>query len=593
MKTWGGNDKFNICYNYVIIEDPGGIKVKYKDMYERWLTFDEETKAELTGLDEKEIEDRFYRELEFGTGGLRGVIGAGTNRMNIYTVRKATQGLANYILMQKLDEPKVAIAYDSRRCSHLFAREAALVLNANGIKTYMYEELKPTPMLSFAVRKLSTTAGIVVTASHNPKEYNGYKVYWNDGGQITEEHAEGILNEIAKVDYKDIKTMNFDKAVLHGVHCHIAEYVEEDYIDLVKSLAINKDIIEKMADELKIIYTPIHGTGNKPVRRVLRELGFRNVEVVKEQELPDSEFSTVKYPNPEESEVFTIAMEMARKNGADLILGTDPDCDRVGVVVKNHSGEYVVLTGNQTGALLTHYMISQLKENNKMPENPIVVKTIVTTELARKICESFGVEIIDVLTGFKYIGEKIKEFEEKEDKSFILGFEESYGYLAGTFVRDKDAVVASSLICEMAAYYKSRGMSLYDGIVEIYEKYGYFIEDLKSLTLKGIEGSEKIRLIMEELRNNPPRVVSGLKVSYVKDYMGSMCLNLENGEKGEIKLPKSNVIQLSLEDGSLITARPSGTEPKIKFYFATLGKSVEEAKIKIDAMEKEILDFTK
>jgi phosphoglucomutase len=562
-------------------------------MYERWMSFGDDVKDELESLDEKEIEDRFYRELEFGTGGLRGVIGAGTNRMNKYTVRRTTQGLANYILRQGIIKPKVAIAYDSRRMSDVFCREAALVLNANGIKTYIFDELTPTPMLSFAVRRLKASAGIVITASHNPKEYNGYKVYWSDGGQITEEHAEGILDEITSVDYNEIKTMNFDKAVLEGLLVNVPEYVEEDYIDRVKGLAINKVIIESMSDDLKIIYTPIHGTGNKPVRRVLSELGFKNVEVVKEQEMPDSEFSTVKYPNPEEHEVFARAIDMAKESCADLILGTDPDCDRVGVVVKNNCGDYSVLTGNQTGALLTYYMLSQLRETDSMPKNPAVIKTVVTTELARKICEDFDVEIIDVLTGFKYIGEKIKDFEEKESKSFIVGFEESYGYLAGTFVRDKDGVVACSLICEMAAYYKSRGMSLYDGIVELYEKYGYYKEDLVSITLKGIEGSERIKEIMENLRNNPPKSVAGLGVVKVKDYAQRVSRDLVSGEEVEIDLPKSNVIQLLLEEESLITARPSGTEPKIKFYFATVGKGLEDAEKKLFSIKDEIIELTK
>ncbi|EYE87645.1 phosphoglucomutase [Fervidicella metallireducens AeB] len=565
----------------------------YRVKYEKWLDFDEETKKELLGLDEKEIEERFYKELEFGTGGLRGVIGAGTNRMNVYTVRRATQGLANYILNCGAENPSVAIAYDSRLFSDVFSREAALVLNANGIKTYVYKELRPTPMLSFAVRRLKATAGIVITASHNPKEYNGYKVYWSDGGQITEEHAEGILNEISKIDYEDIKTMDFDKAVFDGLYRVINDKVEDEYIELVKGLAINKCAIVEMGKELKVIYTPLHGTGNIPVRRVLNELGFENVYVVKEQEKPDSSFSTVKYPNPEEPEVFTRAIEMAKEKGADLILGTDPDCDRVGVVVKNNEGKYVVLTGNQTGALLTHYILSQLQRAEKMPENPVVVKTVVTTELAAKICEDFGVEIVDVLTGFKYIGEKIKEFEENGDKNYVFGFEESYGYLAGTFVRDKDAVVASSLICEMAAYYKSRGMSLYDGILEIYEKYGYFKEDLKSITLKGIEGSQRIIEIMDMLRNNPPLSVSGIRVVKSKDYLQRIERNFITSERHDINLPKSNVIQLVLEDGGIVTARPSGTEPKIKFYFATAGKSLEDAEDKIEKMKAEILDLIK
>lgn len=565
----------------------------YREKYEKWLKFDEETKKELTGLDEKEIEDRFYKELEFGTGGLRGVIGAGTNRMNIYTVRKATQGLANYIKNSGALNPSVAIAFDSRKFSDVFSKEAALVLNANGIKTYIYKELRPTPMLSFAVRRLKATAGIVITASHNPKEYNGYKVYWSDGGQITEEHAEGILNEIGKIDYDDIKTMDFDKAVFEGLYNVIKDKVEDEYIELVKGLALNKYAIVEMGKELKVIYTPLHGTGNVPVRRVLNELGFENIYVVKEQEKPDSSFSTVKYPNPEEHEVFTRAIEMAKELGADLILGTDPDCDRVGVVVKNNEGEYVVLTGNQTGALLTHYILSQLQRAERMPENPVVIKTIVTTELATKICESFGVEILDVLTGFKYIGEKIKEFEESGDKNYVFGFEESYGYLAGTFARDKDAVVASSLICEMAAYYKSRGMSLYDGMLEIYEKYGYYKEDLKSITLKGIEGSQRIIEIMDMLRNNPPLSVSGIKVVKSKDYLLKVEKDFSNSESHAINLPKSNVIQLVLEDGGIITARPSGTEPKIKFYFATVGESLKDAESKIERMKAEILELVK
>jgi phosphoglucomutase len=567
--------------------------VDYRKMYDRWMSFGDEVNNELQNLDEKEIEDRFYRELEFGTGGLRGVIGAGTNRMNKYTVGRATQGLANYILKQGFDKPTVAIAYDSRRMSDVFCREAALVLNANGIKTYIFDELKPTPMLSFAVRRLKVNAGIVITASHNPKEYNGYKVYWSDGGQITEEHAEGILGEITSVDYSEIKTMEFDKAVIERLLVTMPEYVEEDYIDRVKGLAINKVIIESMTDDLKIIYTPIHGTGNKPVRRVLSELGFKNVEVVKDQEMPDSEFSTVKYPNPEEHEVFTKAIEMAKESCADLILGTDPDCDRVGVVVKNNCGDYTVLTGNQTGALLTYYMLSQLKETGTMPKNPAVIKTVVTTELARKICEDFNVEIIDVLTGFKYIGEKIKEFEEKGSNNFIVGFEESYGYLAGSFVRDKDGVVACSLICEMAAYYKSRGMSLYDGIVELYEKYGYYKEDLVSITLKGIEGSQRIKDIMESLRSNPPKNVAGQSVVKVKDYVERVTKDLVRGAVDVIDLPKSNVIQLILEDGSIVTGRPSGTEPKIKFYFATVGKSLEDADEKLRGIKEEIVGLTK
>lgn len=563
--------------------------MEYLQMYKKWLNFDPETKKELENLDEQEIKERFYKELEFGTGGLRGIIGAGTNRMNVYTVKKATQGLANYILKQNIKDPKVAIAYDSRKYSDVFATEAALVLNANGIKTYIFNELKPTPMLSFAVRHIGATAGIVITASHNPKQYNGYKVYWSDGGQITEEHAEGILNEITKTNYEDIKSINKNEAIKKGLFNFMDTNVEDTYIKLVKELTVNKEVIEKVKDTLKVIYTPLHGTGNKPVRRVLSELGYSHVYVVKEQENPDPEFSTVKYPNPEEHEVFTRAIEMAKELEADLIIGTDPDCDRVGVVVKNKEGEYVVLTGNQTGALLTHYILENLELTNAMPKNPVIIKTIVTTEMARKIAQSYNVETIDVLTGFKYIGEKIKEFEQEKSHNFILGFEESYGYLAGTFVRDKDAVIASMLICEMAGYYKLKGMSLYEGLLSLYNSYGYYLEDLKSLTLEGIEGSEKIKSIMEMLRSKPPKSLAGLPVLRIKDYKYSIDIDLINNTKSAIMLPSSNVIQLILEDGSIVTARPSGTEPKIKFYFATCADNKTKVEYKMNKIKEEFL----
>lgn len=559
----------------------------YMKMYNKWLTFGDDVKKELSNLGDEEIKDRFYRELEFGTGGLRGIIGFGTNRMNIYTVRKATLGLANYIMKNSEKNASVAIAYDSRKYSDIFAREAALVLNAKGIKTYIYKELKPTPMLSFAVRNLKASAGIVITASHNPKEYNGYKVYWNDGGQITEEHAAGILNEINKVHYENIEFMDYNDAVKKGFYNFIPDSVGDEYIKLVKKLSINKEAIDYGKDNLKVIYTPLHGTGNKPVRRVLRELGYKNIEVVKEQELPDSNFSTVKYPNPEEPEVFKIALKMAKNEDVDLIIGTDPDCDRVGIVVKDKDGNFGVLTGNQTGTLLTYYVLSQLKELGKMPDNPFVVKTIVTTEIARRICDDFGVEIIDVLTGFKYIGEKIKENEGK--KNFIIGFEESYGYLLGNFVRDKDAVIASSLICEMAAYYKKKGLSLYDALINIYEKYGYYREGLKSLTMKGIEGTQKINSIMENLRINTPKELCGIKVIKVKDYLSKIERDIIHNNEKNIELPKSNVIQLCFEDGSLVTARPSGTEPKIKFYFACCGKSLRDAEEKVDKLEEALM----
>jgi phosphoglucomutase len=565
----------------------------YRVTYEKWLGFNGEIRTELEGLSEKEIEDRFYRELEFGTGGLRGVIGAGTNRMNKYTVGKATQGFANYILKQKIENPSVAIAYDSRRFSEEFAREVALVFNANGIKSYIYKELKPTPMLSFAVRNLKASAGIVITASHNPKEYNGYKAYWNDGGQVTEEHADGILAEIGSIDYSDIKSMELTDAINEGLFNYILDAVEDEYIKLVMGLVINKEIIKKVSSEIKIIYTPIHGTGNKPVRRALKEAGFENVVVVKEQELPDGLFPTTKYPNPEDPEVFKLALEMAKTYEPDLILGTDPDCDRVGVVVKNNIGEYVVLTGNQTGILLTNYMLGQLIESSKLPVKPVVIKTIVTSELTRRVCDNYGVAMIDVLTGFKYIGEKIKEYEESGEHNFIIGFEESYGYLAGTFTRDKDGVVACTLIAEMAAYYKSKGMNLYDGLIEIYKKYGFYKEGLKSITLPGIEGTLKIKSIMDGLRNNTPKEISGFKVVKLKDYDEKIEKDCITGREADINLPRSNVIQLFLKDGSLVTARPSGTEPKIKFYFATVGKDNKEAEEKLVRIEKDMMELIK
>lgn len=563
----------------------------YMEMYKKWLGFDENTKAELSGLDPNEIQDRFYKELEFGTGGLRGIIGAGTNRMNVYTVRKATQGLADYIKKQGIKDPSVAIAYDSRRYSEVFAREAGLVLCANSIKVYVYNELKPTPMLSFAVRELGCTAGIVITASHNPKEYNGYKVYWSDGCQVTEEKADGILKCILNIDYSDIRTMSYDEAAAGCLFCHVPQYVEDNYIGRVKELSINKEVLEKGGRSLKIVYTPLNGTGNKPVRRVLDELGFKNIYVVPEQENPDPDFSTLKYPNPEEHDAFTLAIRLAKEKDADIIMGTDPDCDRIGVVVKNHQGEYQVLTGNQTGSLLTYYMLSQLKASGRMPENPMVIKTIVTTEMARTICRDFNVELIDVLTGFKYIGEKIEEF--MGEKTFILGYEESYGYLAGSFVRDKDGVIASALICEMAAYYRLKGMSLYDALIDLYEKYGYYRECLHSLTMKGIEGSRRIKEIMEELRENTPDNIAGIRVIRIKDYLISREKDCMSGAVSPISLPSSNVIQLMLEDGSIITARPSGTEPKIKFYFASIGKSAKEADEKLDNLKQAILDMVK
>jgi len=559
--------------------------MNYKDKYELWIGspyVDPETKQELLALEgnEKEIEDRFYRDLEFGTAGLRGVIGAGTNRMNRYTVAKATQGLANYICKtgEHAKEKGVVIAYDSRRKSPDFALVAAQVLCANGIKTYLYKELQPTPILSFSVRELGTTAGIVITASHNPPEYNGYKVYWSDGGQIPPHYANEIISEINGIDsFEAVKSITERQALDQGLLKFIGDEVVDRYIERVKSLCINKSLVEKEGKNLKVIYTPIHGTGNKPVRRVLKELGFEGVCVVPEQELPDENFSTVKYPNPEEKEVFDLAIKLAEEKGADLIIGTDPDCDRVGVVVKNRQGEYITLTGNQTGALLVHYCLSALDTMNMLPENGCIIKTVVTSEMGRVIADSFGISTINTLTGFKFIGEKIQEFEETGEHTFILGYEESYGYLAGTFVRDKDAVIASMLICEMAAYYHSRGMTLYEGLLSLWEKYGYFEESIKSVQMNGKEGMEQIKALMDKLRHSKIKEIGGFEVVRIEDYLESTAYDMESGKKEKLSLPVSNVIKFILKDGSWFCVRPSGTEPKVKFYISAIGRSHQEA----------------
>ncbi|MEG2789563.1 MAG: phospho-sugar mutase [Romboutsia sp.] len=543
----------------------------YKKAYEAWLNssyFDENTKNELLSIkdNEKEIQERFYKNLEFGTGGLRGIIGAGTNRINIYTVRRSTLGLVNYILKSMGDTGKakgVVIAYDSRYKSKEFCIEAAKTLAAYGIKAYIFDDLRPTPELSFALRYLNCAMGIVITASHNPKEYNGYKVYGPDGGQVCIDMANEIINEVNKIeDYSVIKTIDFDEAVNKNMIIELNNEVDDAFIEAVKSQIINKDVIDEYGKYLKVIFTPIHGTGNKSIRRVLSEAGFENVEVVKEQENPDASFSTVKYPNPEEKSVFNIAIEMAKKDNVDLIIGTDPDCDRVGVVVKNLNGEYVVLNGNQVGSLLVRYVLESLVLKNKLPKNSVVVKTIVTSELGAKIANYYGVECLNTLTGFKFIGEKINEFElnsnNDDTPTFIMGYEESYGYLIGTHARDKDGVVSALLICEMASFYKSQGLSLYEGLVETYEKFGYYKEDLKYITLEGIEGIEKIKRIMNYFRNSKMDNIADIKITNVLDY-----------KKGISNLPKSDVVKFLLEDESWIAVRPSGTEPKIKFYFGT------------------------
>lgn len=565
----------------------------YKEKYNSWLnseSIDEETKSELKAIsDEKEIEDRFYKDLEFGTGGLRGVIGAGSNRMNVYSVSKATQGFANY-LNENFTKPSVAIAYDSRNMSKEFAKAAALTLCANDVKVYLYESLRPTPILSFATRELKCSGGIVVTASHNPKQYNGYKVYDEFGGQVTDDKANKIITCVNAIeDFSQIKSINEKDAIEKNLLNYVGEELDKIYMKKVKSLTIRKELIDEKASELNVIYTPIHGSGNVPVRRVLKELGYTNVEVVKEQEKPDGNFPTASYPNPENPDVFELALNMAKSSNPDIIFGTDPDCDRIGVVVKDSIGEYKVLTGNQTGLLLTHYILSSLKETNKLPENGVVIKTIVTTEGAKAITNDFNIKILDVLTGFKYIGEKIREFKESGKQTYLFGFEESYGYLAGDFVRDKDAVIASMLVCEMCLYYKAQGKSIYDALIELYEKYGYFKETLVSLELAGKEGQEKIASCIDAMRNSDISEINNVKVSRKLDYKLSIDEDIINKNKVAIDLPKSNVLKFILEDDSYFVVRPSGTEPKMKVYLSIKGNSLDNAEKQISEFKENVM----
>lgn len=568
----------------------------YMENYKKWCEdtyFDEATRAELKAIEgnDKEIQERFYKDLEFGTGGLRGIIGAGTNRLNIYTVSKATQGFANYIIKQGEDAVKkgVAIAFDSRRMSPEFAEITALVLNGNGIKTHIYPSLRPTPMLSFAVRELNCTGGVVITASHNPPEYNGYKVYWADGGQVPYPRDEAIIEEVnAVTDFHTIKTANKDEAVKAGLFNVIGEEVDEAFDKNVLAQIVNPEIIKEQHD-LKIVYTPIHGSGNKPVRRVLKKAGFENVTVVPEQELPDSEFTTVGYPNPENPAVFELAIKLAEKIDADIILGTDPDCDRVGAVVKTKDGSYTVLTGNMTGTLICNYICSQKAKLGTLPKNGALVSTIVSSEMTKAIAKKYNLAYFDVLTGFKYIGEKIKEFEQTGEYQYVFGFEESYGCLSGTYARDKDAVVASLLICEMAAYYKSRGMSLYDGLMELYDTYGVYKEIIHSITLKGIEGIENMKKIMDTLRKDAPSEIAGVKVTETRDYLEDKIVDVATGKVSPTNLPKSNVLYFTLADDTWFCVRPSGTEPKIKIYFGTKADTVENAEKKIATAQDGIM----
>ncbi len=572
--------------------------MNFKERYNLWLNddhFDDETKKELLSIedDEKEIEDRFYKSLEFGTGGLRGIIGAGDNRMNKYTVGLATQGLANYILKQEnSDKSGVALAYDSRNMSPEFATIASLVLNANGIKTYVFESLRPTPELSFAVRELNCIAGIVITASHNPPEYNGYKVYWSDGAQVPYPRDEEIITEVKNIStYKDVLSLQIDEAKEKGLYNVIGEEIDRKYYEQVKAQVINKELINKVSNDLSIVYTPIHGTGNIPVKTILSEVGFNNVHIVKEQEMPDSNFTTVGYPNPEDPKVFKLAIDLAKEVNADIIVGTDPDADRVGAVVKNSDGEYIVLSGNSTGLIMTEYILSAKKENGTLPSNGAIVSTIVSTNMTREIAKHYKCDYFETLTGFKYIGEKILNFEQNNSHQYVFGFEESFGSLAGTYARDKDAVVATMLLCEIAGYYKLQGKTLYDALQDIYKKYGYYKETIEAVTLKGKDGAELISKIISNFRNNPPTEINGSKIIETRDYKTGVVTNTITNEQSKTNTPISNVLYYTTEDGTWFCIRPSGTEPKIKIYFGIVEKSNVAADNKLKDVVKEVLQL--
>ncbi len=569
----------------------------YMEVYKYWLSspsVDDETKAELEALkdNETEIKERFYKELDFGTAGLRGIIAAGSNCMNIYTVRKATQGLCEDIKNEGVQavERGVAISYDCRHKSYEFALESAKVLAANGIKSYLFDELRPTPELSFAVRHLNCARGIMITASHNPKQYNGYKAYGEDGGQLPPESADYVVGIMRKIDiFSGVKVMDEAEAKKKGLINIIGEEVDREYLKNVFAQSINRENIEKLGDDFKVIYSPFHGTGNKPVRKILDMIGCKNVRVVKEQELPDPDFSTVKSPNPEDKEGFYIAIEMAKKEPADIIFATDPDGDRLGVIVKDANGEYMTLNGNQVGVLLYEFIVRNKKLKGTLPENGAVIKTIVTTSMVEPIAKAYGQKVYNVLTGFKFIGEKIKEFEAGIlDNEYVFGFEESYGYLAGTYCRDKDAVVAAMLVTEMAADYKTKGMTLYDGLCALYEKYGCFLEGLKTLTLTGIDGAEQIKGIMDKFRSNPPTQYAGMKVLRLWDVEKGTITDIESGKSEKLNLPKSNVLKFEMENNCWFAVRPSGTEPKIKFYFGVNEPDMASSKAKIELCEKEL-----
>ena len=565
--------------------------MSYREQYDFWLKdayFDGKTKDELRAIadNEKEIEDRFYKELEFGTGGLRGIIGAGTNRMNIYTVRKATQGLANYIVSQGGKEKGVAIAYDSRRMSPEFADEAALCLAANGIKAYVFDALRPTPELSFALRTLHCISGIVITASHNPPEYNGYKAYWEDGAQVAAPRDKEIIDEVKKVtDYNQVLTMDKDAAIAAGLYQVIGKEIDDAYMAELKKQIIHPEIIKEVADDIKIVYSPFHGTGNVPVRRILSELGFKNVYVVPEQELPDPDFTTLDYPNPEDPKAFKLALELAKEKNADIVLATDPDADRLGIyALDTKTGEYIPFTGNMSGMLIAEYILRERTATNTMPENPALVTTIVTTNMAGAIARDYNVKFIEVLTGFKYIGEQIKLFEQSGSNNYVFGLEESYGCLAGTHARDKDAVVAVMCLCEMAAWCKKNGITVWDKMLKLYEKYGYYKETQYAITLKGIDGSKQIAEMMDKLRSNPPKNFGELTVKEFRDYDRDVTKDLATGEERPTGLPKSNVLYFDLTNDSWCCARPSGTEPKIKFYMGVKGSSLADAQDKVEKL---------
>ena len=574
--------------------------MNYKDEYKKWCedpSFDEETKKELISIkdDEEEIKDRFYKELEFGTAGLRGVIGMGTNRMNKYTVGKATQGLANYILEQGTQDMGVAISYDSRRMSDEFSLQTALILNANGIKTYLFESLRPVPELSFAVRQLKCTAGIMITASHNPPKYNGYKVYWDDGSQIVAPRDKDIINKVRSIaDFKEIKTISKEEAIEKGLFNVIGKEMDDKYIETLKSKILNPEIVKEQGKDLKIVYTPLHGTGNTIAERLLNELGFKNVYVVPEQAKPDGNFPTVDYPNPEDKKAFKLALELAEKVDADVVLATDPDADRLGIYAKDtKTGEYMPYTGNMSALLIAEYRISQMKDKNILPKDGMFITTIVSSDLAKAIAANYGLECIEVLTGFKNIGAVMKKAEENHDKTYVFGFEESYGCLIGDYARDKDGIAAVMSLCEAAAYYRAQGITLWDQMNNIYEKYGYYKEDQVSIVLEGAEGAEKIKEMMTSMRNKDVEQIGKYKVLCFKDVDRDYVKDMTTGEENKTGLPKSNVLYYQLENNSWCCVRPSGTEPKIKLYFGVKGTSAENATEELELLKDAMVKIVK